>query len=121
MNNVSIALTAPMPSKTAPKLRAAKIIHINIQDTPSVFFKVFSITFHLSLPLNKAAKVAPKAPTAEHSTKLAIPIKKSPVIEKKIANGIKPACKSLNFSDLEICLSCFGSAGPSSGCSLHLM
>ena len=115
MNRVSIALTAPMPSNTAPKLKAAKIIHINIQETPKVFFKVFSITGQFNLPLNNAARVAPNAPTAEHSTRLAIPIKNNPVIEKKIAKGIKPACSNFIFSVFEICLSSFGRAGPNSG------
>ena len=91
INKVSIALTAPIPSKTAPKLKAARMIHINIHDTPKVFFRVLSITFQVSFPFNRAANVAPKAPTAEHSTKLAMPIKNKPVIEKKIAKGINPA------------------------------
>ena len=48
-NKVSIALPAPKPSNTAPKVNAAKIIHINIQETPSVFLRVVSITFLLNL------------------------------------------------------------------------
>ena len=61
-----------------------------------------------------------KAPTAEHSTKLAIPIKNNPVIRKKIKNGITPAFSNLIFSKVEIFLSFLGNGGPSSGCSLHL-
>ena len=50
-NNFSIALPAPKPSKTAPKHNAAKIIHINMHETPSVFFKVVSKTCLLNLLL----------------------------------------------------------------------
>ena len=45
-----------------------------------------------------------------------MPIRNKPVIVKKIAKGIIPACKSLIFSFNGICLSSFGSVGPSSGC-----
>ena len=67
------------------------MIHINMHETPRVFLRVVSITLQVSFPFNKAAKEAPKAPTAEHSTKLAMPIRNKPVIEKNIANGINPA------------------------------
>ena len=87
-----------------------------MHETPKVFLTVASTTVIFKFFLNAAAKVAPKAPTAEHSTRLAIPIKKRPVIVKKIAKGIMPARKSLSFSLKGICLSSFGSVGPSSGC-----
>jgi len=115
INKFSIALTAPIPSKTAPKQRAASMIHINIHDTPKVFFKTSSMVFLFNLPLAKAAMVAAKAPTAEHSTKLAIPIINKPVITKKITKGIIPALNNFNFSINEICLSSFESTGPNSG------
>ena len=113
-------LGAPKPSNTAPKVNAANIIHMNIQETPNVFFKVASKTFLLNLFLYIEASVAKRAPTAEHSTKLAIPIKNNPVIRKKIRNGITPALSNLIFSKVEIFLSFLGKGGPSSGCSLHL-
>ena len=43
MNRDSMARTAPMPSKTAPKQSAARMIHRNMQEMPSVFL---SVAFH---------------------------------------------------------------------------
>ena len=54
-----------------------------MQETPSVFLTVASRTFLFNFFLKIAASVANNAPTAEHSTKLAIPIKNKPVIQKK--------------------------------------
>ena len=104
-----------MPSNTAPKQSAASIIHINIQETPKVFLHTSSITFKLSLPFDHAAIVAARAPTAEHSTKLAIPIINKPVMTKKIAKGIIPALNNFIFSIKGIFLSFSGRTGPSSG------
>ena len=61
------------------------------------------------------AKVASKAPTAEHSTKLAIPIKNNPVMDINITNGIIPAVKSFSFSLSGISLSFLLNTGPNSG------
>src|SRR5210317_1877356 len=121
INNVSIALPAPKPSNTAPNVKAANIIHINIHETPSVFLNVVSITFLFNLFLNADANVASNAPTAEHSTKLAIPIKNKPVIKKNIKKGIIPAFNNLIFSINGISLSLRGNTGPKLGCNLHLI
>ena len=72
MNSVSIARAAPMPSNTAPKQSAARMIHMNMQDIPRVLRIVSSITFRFSRPLTNAAMVAQVAPTAELSTRLVI-------------------------------------------------
>ena len=121
MNKVSMARPAPRPSNTAPKVSAAKIIHINMQETPRVFLRVVSKTFLLNLPLKIDASVANKAPTAEHSTRLAIPIKNKPVIKKKITKGTIPAFNNLIFSIKGTSLSLSGSIGPRFGCNLHLI
>ena len=86
-----------------------------MHETPKVLRRVTSITFLFKFFLYSAAKVAPNAPTAEHSTKLAIPIKNKPVIVKKIAKGIKPAFNKPIFSFIGICLSSLGRTGPNSG------
>ena len=98
INNDSIDLTAPIPSNTAPKLSAARIIHINIHEIPSVLRIVASITFLFNLRFAKAAIVAAVAPTAELSTKLVIPIMNKPVIKKKIKNGVIPAFNTFSFA-----------------------
>ena len=98
INKDSMALTAPIPSKTAPKQSAARITHINIHDMPSVFLNVSSMTFFVRERLASAAIVAAVAPTAELSTRLVIPIRNKPVIKKKIRNGTMPAFNSLSFS-----------------------
>lgn len=73
-----------------------------------------------TLETNKRLFTA-RAPTAEHSTRLAIPIINRPVITKKIAKGIIPALRSFNFSINGISLSSLGRVGPSSGCNLQRM
>ena len=111
-----IVLTAPRPSQTAPKHKAARVIHINMQVTSSVLRKVFSITSLFNLFLNNAAKVAVVAPTAELSTKLVTPITNRPVMEKKISKGRIPARRSLNFLlHVIFSRSCFESGGPRFG------
>ena len=70
MKKASIALTAPTPSKTAPKAIAAKMIHMNMQLTPRDLRMVFSITWRVSRSLTRAASVAAVAPTAELSVGL---------------------------------------------------
>ena len=99
INKDSSALTAPSPSKTAPKQSAARIIHMNMQDIPRVFLMDSSMTFRVSVPLAIAAIVAAVAPTAELSTRLVTPIINRPVIKKKIKNGIMPAFKSFSFTN----------------------
>ena len=91
-----------------------------MHETPNVFLRVLSKTILLNLFLYIAANVAKKAPTAEHSTRLAIPIKNNPVMKKKIKKGIIPAFNSLIFSIVLTLLSSFFRGGPSSGCNLHL-
>ncbi len=86
-----------------------------MQETPRVFLSVVSRTFRVNLFLYMDAKVASKAPTAEHSTKLAIPIKNNPVIDINITNGIIPAVKSFSFSLSGISLSFLLNTGPNSG------
>ena len=86
-----------------------------MQETPRVFLSVVSRTFRVNLFLYIDAKVASKAPTAEHSTKLAIPIKNNPVIDINITNGIIPAVKSFSFSLSGISLSSLLNTGPNSG------
>jgi TRAP-type mannitol/chloroaromatic compound transport system permease large subunit len=51
IKRVSIACPAPKPSNTAPKVKAANIIHMNMQETPKVFLRVFSKTILLNLLL----------------------------------------------------------------------
>ena len=92
-----------------------------MQETPKVFLQTSSITFKFNLPLDHAATVAASAPTAEHSTKLAIPIMNRPVITKKIKKGIIPALSNLILSIKGIFLSFSGRTGPNSGCNLHLI
>ena len=98
INNDSMDFTAPIPSNTAPKQSAARIIHINIHEIPSVLRIVASKTLQFNLLFAMAAIVAAVAPTAELSTKLVIPIMNKPVIKKKIKNGVMPALNTLSFS-----------------------
>ena len=113
--NPSIARTAPTPSKTAPKQSAARMIHMNMQLIASVLRMVASITRRVILPLNSAARVAAVAPTAELSTRLVIPIRNSPVIEKKMTRGRIPALSRRNFSPQPTRRSSAGNAGPRCG------
>ena len=115
MKNASIALTAPSPSKTAPKHSAARMIHMNMQLMPSVLRIVSSITCLVSRPLTSAASVAVVAPTAELSVRLVIPRRNNPVIEKNINSGTMPALSSRSFSPQPTSRSSRGSGGPSSG------
>ena len=108
-----------MPSNTAPKLSAARIIHINIHETPSVLRIVASMTFRFNLLFAKAAIVAAVAPTAELSTKLVIPMTNKPVIKKKIKKGIMPAFNTLSFLLKGILRSSSLRAGARFGCSLQ--
>ena len=71
MNKFSIARTAPIPSKTAPKASAARISHMNMQETSSVLIDVVACSSRqVRRPLTTAASVAQVAPTAELSTRL---------------------------------------------------
>ena len=91
----------------------SKLIEIGSND--GTFLSNFKNTNINFLGFEPSANVAKRAPTAEHSTKLAIPIKNNPVIRKKIRNGITPALSNLIFSKVEIFLSFLGKGGPSSG------
>jgi hypothetical protein len=46
------------------------MIHMNMQEMPSVLRMTFSITSRVSRPLMKAAAIEASAPTAELSTRL---------------------------------------------------
>ena len=60
------------------------------------------------------------APIAELSTRLVIPMKNKPDIEKIIKTGIIAALRSLSFSAHGTFLSSGGRTGPSSGWKKHL-
>ena len=119
MNSDSIARTAPMPSNTAPKHSAARIIHMNMHEMPSVFRMVSSMTLRVSRRFASAASVAAVAPTAELSTKLVMPMTNKPVMKKKIKNGMMPARSSFSFSPSGMVNSSRATVGPRCGCALH--
>jgi hypothetical protein len=75
------------------------MIHMNMQEMASVLRTVSSKTLVLKRPLNSAASVAARAPTAELSTRLVTPMTYSPVIEKKMSSGSSPAHYGLNLRD----------------------
>ena len=66
----SMARTAPSPSKTAPKARAASRIHMNMQVTFSVPRMHTSQMVRVQRPLMTATSDAMTAPTTEDSTRL---------------------------------------------------
>ena len=92
---------------------------MNMQLTPRVLRAVASRTSNVSRRRKRAARVAPAAPTAELSTRLVQPMRKSPVIEKKMRKGRTPARRSPSFSRSGIVRSSFGSAGPRRGWRRH--
>ena len=93
-----MACTAPRPSKTALKQRAAIMIHMNMQLTLRVWTRTTRRTRFVSLFLMRAATVATKAPTAELSTRLVKPARKAPVTERMIARGRRPFKSRRRFS-----------------------
>ena len=98
VNTLSIALTAPSPSNTAPKASAAKIIHMNMQVIPSVFLIEFSNTSLVMRPFRIAARKAAIAPIAELSTSDVQPFTKGTIMTAKIITGSNPARRSRIFS-----------------------
>ena len=119
-NRDFIACTAPRPSKTAPKQRAARMTHMNMQLTLSVFRSVSSSTFLFKRCLRRATMVVTAAPAAEHSTRLVTPSKNSPVMEKIMSRGMIPALSSRIFSfQVIFCRSSRDNTGPRLGFSLH--
>ncbi|MNY59849.1 hypothetical protein D3C86_1963360 [compost metagenome] len=89
---------------------------MNMQVMPSVLRRVSSITWRLSRRLTRAVRVAAAAPTAELSTRLVMPIRNRPVMEKKMNSGAIPALSRRSFSPRVICRrSSSGRAGPSAG------
>ena len=121
MKRFSSARAAPSPSNTAPKARAARINQRNMADTSSVCREVLTSKGQLSRRLAAAARVAAVAPTAELSTRLVYPKTNSPVMKKKIRNGMMPARSSLSFSAKGMFSSSSFTVGASEGFSLQRM
>src|SRR5687767_13757687 len=63
-NRYSSAFTAPNPSKTVPKANAARISHMNMQETLSVLIDVSRISRQVKRPLTTAAR------SEEHTSEL---------------------------------------------------
>ena len=95
---------------------------MNMQLTLSVWRIVSSMTCQVSRLLRNAVMVAAAAPMAELSTRLVTPIRKRPVIKKKMSRGMMPAPSSRNFSPQLICCRSFGgNGGPRCGWIQHRM
>ena len=90
VNNWSIALTAPSPSNTAPKAKAARITHMNMHEIPSVLRVAVSNTFHVKRRFTAAARTVVPTPMTELSTRLVQPLMKGIIIAAKIAKGKSP-------------------------------
>ena len=112
-----MALTAPRPSNTAPKHSAARMIHINMQDTLSVLRNVSSSTCLVNLRFQAAARQAAQAPVAELSTRLVTPVIKRPITENMMSSGMTPAPSSLIFAASGMARSEAASGGPRRGCN----
>ena len=82
-NRLSMAFTAPSPSKTAPKQSEAIRIHMNMQVMPSVFCSTSFQSRTLRRPRHQATSAEQIAPTAELSTRLAMPLRNSHIISAK--------------------------------------
>ena len=119
VNRLSMALTAPKPSNTAPKARAASMIHINMQVIPKVFFNEVSKTFQFMRPFRQAAVNAVIAPMAELSTSDVQPFTNGIIMAKNMANGSKPESRRRYFSAFGILRSSSLSAGPRLGLCLQ--
>ena len=115
------ARPAPSPSKTALKQSAARMIQRNMALIERVWRTTDSSIFHPRWPRHQAASVAASAPTALDSVRLVMPMRKSPVIEKKMTKGRTPARSSRSFSESGTLRSSGGSAGPRWGCSRQRM
>jgi len=98
VNRSSMALTAPRPSKIAPKASAARMIHMNMQEMPRVERTEVSNTSLFIRPFSTAARKAVIAPIAELSTSEVQPFTKGTIIAAKIASGSTPENSRRYFS-----------------------
>ena len=115
VNRSSMALTAPNPSKTAPKARAARMIHMNMHVMPRVLRTEFSNTSRVIRPFSIAARNAVIAPIAALSTNDVQPFTKGTIMTAKITRGSKPARNSRSFSARGTSRSSGFNAGPNTG------